>query len=277
MAIAAGERVVSFLRSFLAITCAVCGLTAQATAEDNPGSWLRPIFGKRQPQATYQSRGWFGTNVRNQPTRLNMVEQQLDLTVPLMQNQDREWSLSARLGHADIHSRARLLDAGQMLPSDLWDIGLSTTYRFKAGDKSIAGFNLGLNSPSDKPFDSIHEVDVQGNVFYRLPTGDRDAWVFMVNYASNRSFARNVPLPGVAYEWNPTSNMNAMLGVPFSSVRWHPFDRLTLNARYLLPRHLHAKASYDIGSEWTLFGAFDWTSRRWFRHDRTNKDDSLEY
>jgi hypothetical protein len=56
-----------------------------------------------------------------------------------------------------------------------------------------------LGSSSDVPFGSFGEVSGAVSAYYMKPSGDRAAWIFMLNYANDRLFLNNVPLPGVAY------------------------------------------------------------------------------
>ncbi len=246
-------------------------------AEDGSAWWLRPVLGQLEPHAKYEARGAFRVDVDDQATRLNFFEHRLDAVLPLAQDERSEWSLDLGLGQMDLRTGARLPDTGGRLPDDLWAPRIGTTWRGRLDNDWLAGVNVTLASPSDKPFDSVEEVAVRSTGFVRIPRGERDAWVLMLNIASDREFAPGVPIPGVAYEWNPDDRLQALMGLPFTSARYRPHEKVTLSAAYRLPRTVHAKAAWEAADGLTLFGGFDWSNRRWFRHDRSDDDDRLHY
>jgi len=49
-----------------------------------------------------------------------------------------------------------------------------------------------------------------------LPAGGNDAWQYSVSYVPS-SLIR-YPIPGIAYEWNPSERLQVALGVPFSQL-----------------------------------------------------------
>lgn len=262
------------LRCALVLGLVACA-AAPATAQSALRKMLKEEFGDLKPEAAYTTTGAFKTDVRRQSTRMAKIDHQFDFSLPLAQDERQELSLGGTVGATDLDTRARLPDTGERMSDELWDLGLWTAYRRKLDNGWIAGGSLALGSPSDKPFASGDEVEVSANGFVRIPQGESDAWVLMLNWSNNRDFARNIPLPGVAYELNRGRDLQALLGVPFSSVRWRADERLTLTASYMIPRTVHAKASYALTDKLKAFVAYDWQNSRWFRHDRPDDDDRL--
>ena len=72
----------------------------------------------------------------------------------------------------------------------------------------------------------------------------------------------------MAYDYRPDKRLRVLAGVPMSMLRWMPTDRLALEASYFIPRTIHAKVSFDLVEALQLYAGFDWSSQRYFRHDR---------
>ncbi len=263
------------LRSAFALGL-VLSMAAGVAAQDSSWKMLRDNFGDLTFEAKAETT-FFHTDVRDQSTDLNFFDRRVDISLPLAQDGRQEWSLGGTFGSTELDTRARWPDTGERLPDELWDLGLWTAYRRKLDNGWTAGGSFLFGSPSDKPFNSRHEMEVAVNGFLRMPTGESDAWVALLNWSNNREFAPGIPLPGLAYELNRGRDLQALLGLPFSSVRWRVDDRWTLSASYMVPRTVHAKAAYALTDNLKVFAAYDWQNWRWFRHDRQDNDDRLFY
>ena len=251
-------------------------MAISVSAQDAMRRMLSEKFGDLTLQAEADMT-YFRSDVKRQSTGLNFFNRQVDLSFPLAQDERQEWSLGSTFGATELDTRAIWPDTGGRLPDELWDLGLWTAYRRKLDNGWIAGGSLYFGSPSDKPFDSRHEIEMGVNGFLRMPHGFSNAWVALLNWSNNREFAPGIPLPGLAYELNRGRDFQALLGLPFSSVRWRLDDRWTLSASYFVPRTIHAKATYALTENLKAFAAYDWQNRRWFRHDRPDNDDRLFY
>jgi hypothetical protein len=161
------------------------------------------------------------------------------------------------------------------LPGELWDVSLGAGYRHKFDNDWVAGAQFAFGSASDRPFASGEEITVTANGFLRIPAGETDGWVFLLNYSNNREFLPNVPIPGIAYDWDPGETVRALLGIPLTSVRWEPLDRLTLEGFYFIPRTIRAKVGYQLLDPLQLYATFAWDNDRFFRADRDDDDDRL--
>jgi len=254
----------------------ILSMAAGVSAQDSMRKMLKKTFGDLTFEAKADTT-FFQTDVRRQATGLNFFYRRVDLSLPLFQDERQEWSLGGKFGATELDTRARLPDTGGRLPNELWDLGLWTAYRRKIDNGWIAGGSLSFGSPSDKPFASRHEMETAANGFLRIPHGQSDAWVAMLNWSNNREFAPGIPLPGLAYEFNRGRDLQALVGLPFSSIRWRVDERWTLSASYLVPRTVHAKATYALTEKLKAFVAYDWQNRRWFRHDRRDHEDRLFY
>lgn len=199
-------------------------------------------------------------------------------SIPIMQDEGFEWSAQVHFGALDVEGTPPMLPtAGDRFPDALYDIRVGTTVRKKLSNDWIMGGNLQIGSPSDRPFGQIEDVAVTANAFLQMPWKEHIDWVFMLNYASNRSFLRHAPLPGVAMIYSPNRNLRVVAGVPYSSVYWRPeqFDAFEFEASYMMLREVHGKISYSLLKNLKLYAAYDFQNDRWYRHDRQNEDHRL--
>jgi hypothetical protein len=268
------------MRSVLAwISVAVgTGLaTGTAFGQDAVGNWFSPRMGQLKLDAHYDVDSYFNADVSDNLSKMHMTAHDLRVGIPLRQDENHELSLQFGAGVTHFDSEVTFPDTRDAFPDELFDFRMGATYRRRLENGWIAGGNLTVGSPSDKPFASIDEVAVTGTGFVRVPAGERDAWVFLLNYANNREFCPHVPLPGVAYLHAPSDALQLMLGVPYSSVIYRPLERLMLEASYMIARNVHAEVSYDLAKPVRLYAGFDWRNDRWFRRDRADDDDRLFY
>jgi hypothetical protein len=140
-----------------------------------------------------------------------------------------------------------------------------------AGGTVIAG------SASDEPFASEHELVVRAMSFVRIPRGDRDAWIFMLNYSNVSEFLGGIPVPGIAYVYSPSERFTAVLGLPFAMLEAKPVDKLELQLVYTALRRVRARATYALFRPLRVYAGFDWDHDVYLRADRPDRDDRLFY
>src|SRR2546422_48022 len=113
---------------------------------------------------------------------------------------------------------------------------------------------------------------------HRVPQGERNAWIFTLIYASDEIiFNQPLPMPGIAYVWVPSDRFSAVIGVPFSSIEFKPFETLTLEAQYFPIRTVRARATWQIFQPLRAYAGFDWYHDKYYRADRDDKDDKIFY
>lgn len=234
--------------------------------------------------ANYELTTYFTEDVAEQRDGLHLMRHDFAFTAPVWQPEDasQELLLGGDFTIFDIDTGARLPRADSFLrspalPGELYDVGITTTYRTKLGNDAVTGVSFRFGSASDRPFASSDEITLLLNAFYRLPAGDTSAWLFLLNWSNNREFAPYVPIPGVAYEWKPDERLSLFAGLPYTSVRWAPIEQLSLEGTYFIPRTIHAQINYLPIKPLKIYAAFDWESWRFFRADRPDDDDRLQY
>jgi hypothetical protein len=250
---------------------------AAASAQEAFRDLLKADFGEQKARADYTTFGYFNEDTSRRGQKLHLMRYDLRGGVPVFQNETDEVLVRGRVSLLDVDTGARIWRAWDTFPNHLWYIDAGVAYRHKFENGWIAGGDFALGSASDKPFNSDDEIIVSANAFLRLPDGENNAWVFLLNYYNNRQFLPNAPIPGVAYEINVDSTFNALLGVPFTSARWEPVDRLTLDLAYILPRRLKAEVGYRILEPVKLYAGYVWDNERFLRHNRRDNDDRIFY
>ena len=195
--------------------------------------FLDPTVGHALLRADYRATWFPEEHVSGQPTNLGYVEQDVLVSFPLWQNCTDEWSASANLRSELFHTHAILPDTLQPFPDELWNIRFATTYRHLFDNGWIAGGTVSVGSASDQPFHGIDEMTAGVNAFLRVPQGERNAWLFTLNYSNYSEYLRGVPVPGIDYIYSPSDRFTLVLGFPFNSLEWRPVEQLTVQLTYL--------------------------------------------
>ena len=239
---------------------------------------LNPEFTRAQPfRADYRLTVMPEQPVPGQPAELGWLQHDVTADLPVHQGTADEWGVSFRLRKQEFETGAVFPQSGEPFPDDLWNVRLGTNYRHRFDSGWIAGAVLTVGSPSDKPFHSGSELDISVTGVLRVPRGERDAWLFFLNYGSNREFLPHVPIPGVGYHYQPSDRFSAVITTGFVSLRYQPVEPLTLTATYTAVRTVDVRATYQIFRPVRIWAGFDWTNDRFLLANRSDDDDRLFY
>ncbi|MFP4052322.1 MAG: outer membrane protein [Phycisphaerae bacterium] len=253
-------------------------LALAATAAAQPQRhWLDMRFGRQKTRVSFNSRGYWDREVKEQDTEMGLQRHEVRIAAPIFQDETQELSAGVAYTGWNVDTAAVLPDTGESFPSCLHDVRISMDYRRKLDNDWVWGAGVTVGSPSDRPFASNEEISVTARSFLRIPHGDRNAWLIMLAFSNVRDFAPYVPLPGVGYHWRPNDRTSILAGFPFSMVRWEPVEKLLVEASWLMLRNVRAKVSYELLDGVRVYGLFEWDSERFFRHDRGDEDDRLQY
>jgi len=143
-----------------------------------------------------------------------------------------------------------------MLPADLYDLQVGVNYRHTLADRQAAGCGATLGSASDAPLGGTDAVKAGVSLFYMHPSREQDAWLFHLSYASDRLQFGKAPLPGVAYLWCPNDQLKALIGFPYTRVRWTSGDGLTATVSVTPAPTVAAAVRYEVTERVALLGAF---------------------
>lgn len=247
---------------------------APAAGQEEMGAWLSPVLGRHKATVSYEGSAYPERPVEGQDASLRLDRHEVKASVPLAQGGDREWLLNARAGLERLDTEARLPDSGDRVPDRLWDLRLGLTHRRLLDSGTIAGVHAAVASPSDHPFSGWDQVSPTATVFLRVPGGDRDAWLFFVNYSRFRGLLNGWPLPGLGYLWSPSDRLRATVGVPFLFVDYRPTGELAL-VLTAFPGDLGARLTWQADERVSLYGALGWGGREYLREGRDDRKDRL--
>jgi hypothetical protein len=263
----------------LATAWLVLGTAAPSAAQAELQQWVDPTLGRMMGRGDYRITFYSDERVEGQSTRLDLTQHNFTLVTPLFQNSTDELAMSARLRYQNYDTAARLPDSGQRLPEELYDARAGLSYRHKFANDWILGGSVTVGSASDEPFDSEDELIVRAAALLRVSSGPRNAWLYSITYASDVEIfnMRHIPIPGIAYSWTPSDSFRAVIGFPFTSVEYKPFEALTLDVSYFPVRTARARATYVIFRPLRVFIGFDADHDSYYLSDRGDKDDQLFY
>src|SRR5881409_2508231 len=253
-------------------------LPLPAGAQSEFQSWLNPELGKQIARSDYRFTLYPDQRVKDQDSGFRLTEQRVTLFLPLAQDSANEFALAARTLAQEIDTRARFPNAGGRFPSELWDGSAGLGYRHKFDNNWIGGVAVTVGSASDEPFNSVDEMYFRLISMLRVPQGERNSWIFTLIYATDEEiFGETLPIPGLAYAWVPSDKFTAVIGFPFSLVRYKPFESHTLEAEYYPFWTVRSRVTWEIFQPLRAYGGFQWDSDHFYRADRENKGDKIFY
>jgi hypothetical protein len=215
--------------------------------------------------------------VRGQSADFALVEQEFSLNARIRGDEHDDVSFQGGLRFQEIHTRATLPDSGSPFPDDLWDVRLGLRYRHHFDGGQVLGGTVSVGSASDQPFESSRDLVEHILLFLRLPSGERDSWLFFLGYSNNRDYANSLPIPGIEYLYRPSSDFHLMVGFPMESVQWRPVEDLTLSLKYSFIHNLHATITYRLAEPLRAYAGFDWNTESYLLADRTDPEDRFRY
>lgn len=248
---------------------------ADSAGQENFFRWFQPLRGGEKISVVAGGEYYPRERIRDQGTGFEETRGEAAIFIPLDSEPDREWAATVRTGVRSIRSGAVLPKTGESFPAGLWDLSFGVVHRRRLANGWIAGGNLALASPSDRPFSGWDETAALLNGFLRIPSEERNAWVFFLNYSSNREFLPHVPIPGAAYLWAPSRDFSLLAGVPLLSVNWKPADRLSLRGFYFPIHTVFLGGEYSLGSGWKVFADWRWENDRYYRCGREDRNHRL--
>jgi hypothetical protein len=141
------------------------------------------------------------------------------------------------------------------LPSQLSDESIGFGTGLARWDKWVAALTIGVGYSGDSAFSRGDAWFGQADLIFARIISDTDALVFLIDYDGHRTFLPDSPLPGIAYSHRFDPTLQAILGLPYSSVDWKPFDRLEIEGEYALLTDFRANVAYEFIRHFFVYGA----------------------
>ena len=209
--------------------------------------------------------------VRNQDADLGIVRQDLSLFAPIWSDGGDKLFATASVKNTHIYSDALLPDTRRRFPKDLWNASLGLVYIRKFDNGWTGGGLISVGSASDRPFNSIREMNLSIAAFLQVPAFDeRDFWLFSLFYSPGGLL--NFPIPGIAYQLNYSEQFRITIGIPFA-VMWKPTPDWTFNASYIPLTNIRANLDYRYTDDLHFFGAYEFLNEAYFLSDRADRFD----
>jgi len=250
-------------------------LPSPGLAQPELARWLAP-FGPEAPVSVgYQGEYSPSRPVADQDADLGWGRHQARLFVPLERTDRSEWAFTAHGRLFALDTGAVLPDTGGRLPSELWNLGFGVNHRRRFDNDWIAGGNLSLLTPSDRPYYGWAEMAVLLNGFLRVPAQEENAWVFFLNYSTNREFLPHVPIPGAGYWYSPSRDFSALVGIPLLLADFSPAAWLRFRCFYFPIHTIYVGMEARVLGPLNLFAAFSWENEEYFRAGRADPKDRL--
>lgn len=192
----------------------------------------------------------------NEPgTTLSYVREQVGFQMPIWVDQRNLVSGHVSAQNYLFQTNAILPDSLQKFPSSLTSIQTGMSYMHRFDNNWVAGVTGSIGSASDKPFDGLRDMNFGLSSFVRIPTiGGRDSWLVSLSYQPTGQLS--IPIPGVAYLWNPNPNFRMSIGLPFS-IWWRPVETVVVTATYVPLTNVNARVFWTPVKRVSLFGAFE--------------------
>lgn len=239
-------------------------------------------FGFRGPRG-YGSQGPGGASVGysvslypdavviDQNEQINLLKQNINFNIPLWRSRGRMLSFYSRVSKTRISTDAILAETTQSFPDVLWNLSVGFNFMFRFSNRWIGGFSTNLVSAGDEPFKRSDNFRVGVLGFVQIPVQNhRDCWRFSIIYSPFSDV--KLPIPGIAYGWNPTDNLGMNIGVPFSMI-WKMSEEISLNLSWIPVKNINARISYRLNDLVSLHTEYETGIESYYLLDRTDSEE----
>lgn len=111
------------------------------------------------------------------------------------------------------------LNTGAAVPERLYESEFGASYKHVESAQKFWGVSFSYGSSSDQIFRSKKTSTLGANFYYSFSDDPTGRWIWLVNYSNNRTFANEIPLPGVAYLYTPSADFTGVFGFPFAFIK----------------------------------------------------------
>ena len=212
--------------------------------------------------------------VRGQNARMGFSNYQFGVAAPLYASDSEGLFATTSIRTLDVQSNAMLPTDHLRFPTSFWDVQFGGGYVRQLASGWSGGAIVNLGSASDRPFHSLAEGTLTAMAFVRKPQGDRNGWLFYAVSSTNGQLGRNLPVPGVAYEFY-TEKLHGVVGLPFVTLDYKPTQSLQFELYYAAVTDLQTRASYHPTQATRVYLGFEWANHSWFRANRPSRHDQL--
>jgi hypothetical protein len=218
----------------------------------------------------YQGAEFFDEPVQQQKkTHLGYYQQSLSAFAPVWQDNTNALVGTALVGVTSFDTNAHLPDSRRPFPSDLWLVNLGSNYRHRFDNGVLASGGVTVGSPSDRPFSSLKDMSFGVNASFRIPSGERNAWILGAALSSNSQVLQYIPVLSIGYLYSPNPTFFALIGYPVAAVMWRPTEDWIFLANYSLLTNFQARINYRLVRQVYLFVGVIFENQNYWLADRT--------
>ena len=181
-----------------------------------------------------------GADLSDQPGEYESISLKGSVSAEFYRSTDYTIFGSLEVGHHDIDSDIILNDYGR-LPEDIAKIQLTVGSEWQINDETVLVMKAGIDSTSNKPFNSFDEKELIAESYIRFNVGRSDGIIMGLRFGNRDFTLSEAPLPIIAYHYVPNRELSILAGLPILAVNWRPIDNpWSVDARIVA-------ASYSLG------------------------------
>jgi hypothetical protein len=205
---------------------------------------------------------------------MGLVGYEGGLTAPVYQTDTDGLFVNGAARGLEVRTTAHVPGIHGRFPPGLWEVQFGGAYVRQLGTGWSWGVCTNAGSASDQPFHGIAEDTVSGLAFLRIPRGEQTAWLFYAVSTTNGQFGHNIPIPGVAYEFQG-DRLSGVVGFPFVTVTYRPLPPVECEFYYAALTDLSARVTYHPLDPARVFAGFEWANQSWLPVGRRDRWDQL--
>jgi hypothetical protein len=142
-------------------------------------------------------------------------------------------------------------------PGQLLDASVAAGTFLSQTNGWVTGLTLGLGYAGDQPFANGRAWYGRADFVLAKKFDEIDAVGIGIDYDGHRTYAPDIPLPGIGWSHQLDPTLLMVLGVPVTSITWKPDPRLRIYADYILLTDFDIDVGFEIVKHWTVFGALE--------------------
>lgn len=211
-------------------------------------------------------------DVDGQASQLAMNAEFARVSLPLAMPAEGKplWIGIAKLDRLELVTDAILPDSGQRVPSQLWSVQTGVMNIRPLASGATVGGTAMFGSASDQPYAATRDLTLTAIAFYNKPAkNERDDWNFSIFYSPTSQLP--YPLPGVAYVWRPSEQLEAKIGLP-PALDYRPNEEWQFTATYMPLTNFDARVRRTISDDLSLLAYYRTNNETYFLADRLEDD-----
>lgn len=141
------------------------------------------------------------------------------------------WVAMTDVKYRAITSNARMPLSGRRLPEELWNARVKGIYNSSKVGSSGIGIYFEVGQASDKILHKINDSDYRIVPYFKIGVDPRNCLIGFVDFATLRTYAQSIPMPGIAYQVRLSPIWGASIGYPQSGFWIEPVSWLKFYVR----------------------------------------------